>query len=44
MCLGIALVDTQRPAVFGAGTEWHVTLDDREPTAAASGHRWNVVG
>lgn len=39
-----ALLDTARPAVFGSGTEWHITLDDRAPTAAASTTTWNVVG
>lgn len=39
-----ALVDLARPAVFGTGTEWHVSLDDREPMAAASSHKWNRVG
>ncbi len=39
-----ALLDTGRPTVFGSGSEWHVSLDDRAPTAAASDYKWNVVG
>lgn len=39
-----AAQDMGRPAAFGAGNEWHVSLDDREPTAAASTYKWNVVG
>ena len=37
-----ALSDTGRPAVFGTGTEWAVTLDATE-MAAASSTKWNRV-
>ena len=41
-----ALLNTERPAVFGTGTEWAVTLTGplgARDMAAASSHKWNVV-